>query len=106
MKKIISILLITVLLLGAVCVPVNAAQGGAIGDDLSWELSTVGRLTISGTGDTIPDYSAASGAPWAQDASKVKTLSLPRKLILARPKRLVPAVSECAGLKRWNCLIH
>ena len=79
-KKSISLILVICMVLSITCVYAAAAQSGAISEDLSWELSTVGRLTISGKGDTIPDYSPESPAPWAKNAAQVKTLSLPNSL--------------------------
>ena len=79
-KKSISLILIMCMVFGITCVYSAAVQGGEIGENLSWELSTIGRLTISGTGDTIPDYSSENPAPWAQYAAQVKTLSFPGTL--------------------------
>jgi len=67
-------------LLGTLCFGSVAAERGDITENLQWELSTLGRLTISGSGDAIPDYSAQSGAPWAAYAKNIKELSLPNSL--------------------------
>ena len=98
LKKSISLILIICMVFGISCVYSAAAQGGEISEDLSWELSAIGRLTISGTGDTIPDYSPSNPAPWAASAAQVKTLSLPSSL------RYIGAYAfdGCAQLKEIN----
>ena len=77
LKKSISLLLAVVLLCSALCFGAVAASSGQISEDLSWTLDTTGRLTISGSGAAMPDYSAENPAPWAASAGAVRALSLP-----------------------------
>ena len=79
-KKSISLVLIISLILGALCIGAVAAEGGQITEDLAWTLDSTGRLSISGSGATMPDYSEQSPAPWAASAGKVTALSLPATL--------------------------
>lgn len=68
------------MLLGTLCFGSVAAERGDITEDLQWELSDVGTLIITGSGEAIPDYSAQSSAPWAAYAKQIKDLSLPGDL--------------------------
>ena len=77
MKRMLKALTLTaLLLLCAVLLPLpraEAADSGACGDSLSWELDDEGNLTIRGTG-AMWDYAfSGNTAPWGQE---IKTVTL------------------------------
>lgn len=94
-KKSVSLILCICVIFSALTLSASAAQKGEITDNLTWELSTLGRLSIEGDGTAIPDY-AEGGAPWAEDAGRVTALSLPQSLISIGDY----AFSGCANLKK------
>ena len=76
MKKILSLILCTALLLS--CCPViplqaSAATSGTCGDNLTWVLDDEGTLTISGTGP-MTDLESYSGAPWYGNRESIKNV--------------------------------
>ena len=53
----------------------DSASGDSFGNGLSWSLSSAGELVISGEG-AIPDYTSASGAPWADQTNEIITITI------------------------------
>lgn len=49
--------------------------GGSCGDNATWELSSTGLLTISGTG-AMDDYSTGSQQPWAAYRNDITTIEV------------------------------
>ena len=54
------------------CIPISGTCG-AEGDNLTWELSCEGELTISGTGE-MADYSGGSDVPWYEQRENIQSL--------------------------------
>lgn len=64
---------LTVLSLCFICfLTVGASAKNKCGDNAYWEINNT-TLTISGSG-ALPDYSKSTPAPWADNATKIKTL--------------------------------
>lgn len=65
------------LILALVCTDVSAegtvTASGSCGDNLAWELSDNGVLTIAGTGNMF-DYNGATGGPWFQYAESITSV--------------------------------
>ncbi len=78
-KKILTMVTLAFMALFAtflLAAPVEAAEvtaDGTCGDDLTWELTDSGTLTISGTG-AMADYDLSQMAPWSQYASTLNTV--------------------------------
>ena len=81
MKKLLSFLICTALILSIIPTAVFAAgeTGGQCGDNLTWSYNTeTATLTISGTGD-MDDYGYGydySPSPWYQYHSSIKNVSI------------------------------
>ena len=102
-KKSIAILLIVCMALGVCLIPSAAAASGDIGEDLHWSIpSGGGMLSITGEGDTIPDYSIDTPAPWAAHAQSITDVSLPKSI-----KHIgAYAFYECVNLKQMDLLTN
>lgn len=83
-KRVLALLLVMCLVVGTMSLNVNAASveaSGTCGDNLTWELTSDGTLTISGTGE-MTDYKAYGDytdhirpdVPWAASRNSVNTL--------------------------------
>lgn len=68
MKKIISIVMAVVMMMTVMSTVVSVSAASAStaipGTNISWNITSNGTLTFSGTGD-IPNYSSFGDAPWA-----------------------------------------
>lgn len=77
MRRIKRFLPIFCLILALVCTDVSAegtvTASGSCGDNLAWELSDNGVLTIAGTGNMF-DYNGATGGPWSQHAESITSV--------------------------------
>ena len=81
MKKSVAVLLILCMVFGVCLIPSAAANSGDIGKKLHWSIpSGGGILSITGTGDTIPDYSRSNPAPWAAYAASITDISLTKSI--------------------------
>ena len=66
MKKLLSLFLALALCLSCFSITAFAADvidSGTCGEELTWELTDDGTLTISGIG-AMPDYTNSEKAPW------------------------------------------
>lgn len=77
LKRIISLCMVVALLAGYTPSIVQAEEittvaGGSCGDNLAWNLSDDGILTISGTGD-MTTYRWSSNVPWYNYRTNIKT---------------------------------
>ena len=93
-KRLLSILLATVMVLSAVplglglvdtAYAAETANSGTCGDNVTWRLSDDGVLTISGTGD-MADFEW-DGTPWCSVSSQVKSVVI---------KDGVTSIGDCA----------
>ena len=78
MKKLLSFLICTALILSIIPTAVFAAgvTSGQCGDNLTWSYNTETKtLTISGTGDMY-GYSSNDAVPWYQYRSSIKNVSI------------------------------
>ena len=101
-KRMLALLLAAVLLLTLLprtAVPEASAASNSCGTKLTWSYKS-GTLTISGSGTRMNDYAypgsqTAGGAPWAEYASKIKTVKLPATLQYVGEC----AFADCTALK-------
>ena len=61
-------------------VPSSCPYSGKCGDNLTWELSCEGVLTVSGTGDMYDYSSWSQDAPWAPYNSLITEVSIPNSV--------------------------
>ena len=55
---------------------ITEVASGDCGDDLTWALTSDGKLTISGTG-TMTDWTSASNTPWKDNRESIKSVEIP-----------------------------
>ena len=76
MKKVLSLFLALALCLSCFSITAFAADvidGGTFGEELTWELTDDGTLTISGTGPML-DYSSSEKPPWYSFRSDITSV--------------------------------
>ena len=82
MKRIVSLILCAVLVLGmvpSIAFAATTVASGTCGDNLTWVLDSDGLLTISGSG-AMTDYESSSTVPWYSNRESITDLSLPQGL--------------------------
>lgn len=76
----------------------NIERSGTCGDELTWNLDSEGKLTISGNGK-MEDYDGENSAPWAQLVDEIKTVVIEEGVTYLGAK----AFSGCVNLSVVSC---
>lgn len=75
-RKILTVLLALMLIVGLFSIPAMAIDRGSCGENLEWELSADGVLTISGTGPMDDYWVGDRYSIWSQIKSKITAIVL------------------------------
>lgn len=97
-KRFLSLILAMLLVFNVLPTAALAADvvtSGICGENLTWELTSDGVLTISGTGEMY-NYSLSSGAPWSKYAYLITSVAIEKGVTGIGAL----AFSGCTGLIR------
>lgn len=75
MKKLLSLILVILIILGNIPIVLAANQSGNLGKDITWTLKSNGELIISGTGNMM-NYDFGINVPWYSSRNKIKSVTI------------------------------